>query len=683
MKVKLIFTLCFSVICSFFVQSQDNSTNLYDLSLEDLLNMEVVTVSKKAEQLMETPSVINVLTETEINNLNFNTLEEIIGYVAGVSSVTAEGNVFTTSTIRGNTLTNYNTNTLLLFNGTPIYNAYHGSFNLSAIPLSSVERIEVVKGSNSVLYGTNAINAVINIIPKQHKKGKAKSGAIDLRYGSFNTGRVSASHLLSKDDFSISLFGDGYYTSGQELDYYNESDGTTSEVQKKFSSVNMAAIARYKNWSYQFLFYNSTQNNIDENSLLPVLFADTPDTFALYWPQRTGEYQLVNSLSYNKELNDKFSLSINSTYQNWEMNKDEWSGKKDYSSWGLFNDAELNFTLAYNWNNKLGMSYNRYTGTRDRERIKNGIYQQYTDVEPDKEATNDFALYLNGNYRFSKKLNLHYGGRYYASNYNGITNDNFSPRLSLVYSLQHNLYIKAIYGNSFRVPTYFEKGSKISSIYGNDRLKPETSTSYDLVVIKAAKRFNWDLNLFYTEIDNKIARVIPNQADETYLGLKPKQLFKNTGSYTFYGLETNVKFNVNDKFNGFLNYSFVNADNNHDDPKLIGDDAWHYRHMIASGVHYRPVYTFAFTGSCKYLSEWGFGELNGQPYSAADPSFVANLGLNIYPLKEENLFFNIKADNLFGVKVYVPEIAGRNLDTAPVIPYNIGTKIYVSCSYRF
>ena len=76
--------------------------------------------------------------------LNFNTLEEVLEYSVGLASVNSEASVYTTTTIRGNTLINYNTNTLLLVDGIPVFNAYHGSFDFYTVPLSSIKKIEIV-----------------------------------------------------------------------------------------------------------------------------------------------------------------------------------------------------------------------------------------------------------------------------------------------------------------------------------------------------------------------------------------------------------------------------------------------------------------------------------------------------------------------------------------------------------
>jgi outer membrane cobalamin receptor len=187
------------------------------LSIEELLNVEIVTSNKKVEKIVETPAFVNVISEEEIEMLDFTNLQDVLEYVTGISSVNGEGNIFNTTTIRGNTLVNYNTNTLLLVDGIPIYSPYGGSFELSAIPLSAIKRIEIVKGSNSVLYGTNAVNATINIVTKvtsNSNNGKYKSKFL---YGSNNSIYGNGSLVDKYDDFEYAGFADYYSTEGELL----------------------------------------------------------------------------------------------------------------------------------------------------------------------------------------------------------------------------------------------------------------------------------------------------------------------------------------------------------------------------------------------------------------------------------------------------------------------------------
>ena len=191
------------------------------MSLEDLLNVEVVAASKKPELESEAPAIVQVITAREISWLGFNTLQEVLEYAVGLSSINGEGNTFTTTTIRGNTLVNYQTNTLLLLDGVPIYRPYDGSFDFLSIPLSAIKQIEIVKGSNSVLYGTNAISAVIDIRTKDKD-----TASVMLRLGRFNTMHAETAFYKKVDGVTASVFVDSTDTTGEPLDYIDEKNNT-------------------------------------------------------------------------------------------------------------------------------------------------------------------------------------------------------------------------------------------------------------------------------------------------------------------------------------------------------------------------------------------------------------------------------------------------------------------------
>jgi outer membrane receptor for ferrienterochelin and colicin len=146
-------SLALIFLLSSFVYADLSTEELLNMSLDELLNVKVTSASKKSQSLLESPSAIEIITKEELEILKCNRLSECLEFATGMSSVNGEGNIFSTTTIRGNTLVNYNTNTLLLVDGIPILNTYHGSFNLDMMPLSSIQRIEIVKGANSVLYG--------------------------------------------------------------------------------------------------------------------------------------------------------------------------------------------------------------------------------------------------------------------------------------------------------------------------------------------------------------------------------------------------------------------------------------------------------------------------------------------------------------------------------------------------
>lgn len=228
----------------------------FDLPIDELLKIKVITTNKSDEYLTETPATINILTEKEIELLNFNSLKEILEY-AGLSSINGEGNFFTTTTIRGNTLVNYNTNTLLLIDGVPLTNPYHGSFDLQAIPVSSIKRLEIVKGSNSVLYGSNAINGVINVITKSSADEKLKASG-KVNYGSFNTIYLGTAISKTTNDFQFNIFTDILSSSGEELSY-NDELGNTLSFNKKYKGLSLVSNLKYKDLKLHIQYYNRAE----------------------------------------------------------------------------------------------------------------------------------------------------------------------------------------------------------------------------------------------------------------------------------------------------------------------------------------------------------------------------------------------------------------------------------------
>jgi len=395
----------FSVLITFKGYSQD-SVFIFNMDFEQILNIEVFSSNKKVENLVETPAVVNVITSEDIKMLGFSTLEQVIEYSVGLSSINGEGNIFTTTTIRGNTQVNYNTNTLLLFDGIPLYNAYHGSFDFQIIPLSSIDRIEIVKGSNSVLYGSNAVNGVINIISKSAGVNDDFVASGLVRYGSFGSQNIRGSLMKKKGDLNFSLFAD-MNTSRGEILPFNDEHGKSLELQKSYKGISTVAKLSYRNLSLNVIYYNRNLPGVRTRNFHYV-YTSMTDPDSLLQP----------------ELSDEYAYVVN-------------NGFWDYSSLGFYND--LYFTIKTNekFSNKIGVNYNHYLGRRFKSQHDD------FDIGKNKIWTNDYACYLNGEYKPAKSLKLYYGGRFYYAKYDKTDFSNFSPRLALTYTPLKNMYLKA------------------------------------------------------------------------------------------------------------------------------------------------------------------------------------------------------------------------------------------------
>jgi len=147
MKIKKISGLILLFIFSFFLYAQEKEEEKIDtseISLEELLNTEVTVAGRRAQKISEAPAIISVLTSEDLKLMGATNLYEALSYIPGVN-LTETSYGFTSVSFRGNLQTHYNNKSLLLINNHPMYDTAVGSFYLEAIPINSIERIEIIR----------------------------------------------------------------------------------------------------------------------------------------------------------------------------------------------------------------------------------------------------------------------------------------------------------------------------------------------------------------------------------------------------------------------------------------------------------------------------------------------------------------------------------------------------------
>ncbi len=140
--------------------------DLTQATLEQLMNIQVTSVSKKGEQLSRTAAAVFVITAEDIRRSGFNSLPEVLRLAPGVQVARAESGTWAIS-IRGFN-DDFANKILVLIDGRSVYNAVFGGilWQFEQVPLESIERIEVIRGPGAAMWGSNAINGVINVITK-------------------------------------------------------------------------------------------------------------------------------------------------------------------------------------------------------------------------------------------------------------------------------------------------------------------------------------------------------------------------------------------------------------------------------------------------------------------------------------------------------------------------------------
>src|SRR6266436_9206469 len=174
-------------------QGEVKGESLKQLSLADLANVEVTSASKEPEQIWKTPAAIYVLTQEDIRRSGATSIPEVLRLVPGVEVARVNSNVWSVG-IRGFG-SGFSKSVLVLIDGRSVYTPLFAGveWNVQNVLLEDVERIEVIRGPGGTIWGSNAVNGVINIITKSAKDTQGglattSSGSIDpgaggIRYG--------------------------------------------------------------------------------------------------------------------------------------------------------------------------------------------------------------------------------------------------------------------------------------------------------------------------------------------------------------------------------------------------------------------------------------------------------------------------------------------------------------------
>jgi iron complex outermembrane recepter protein len=147
-----------------------NSSNLGDLSIEELMNESITSVSKKETKLNQSAAAISVITQEDIRRLGITSLPEALRQVPGLDVARIDANQWAISSRGFNS--QYASKVLVLMDGRSVYTPAFGGVYWDAqdLVLEDVDRIEVIRGPGATLWGANAVNGVINIISKNSKE---------------------------------------------------------------------------------------------------------------------------------------------------------------------------------------------------------------------------------------------------------------------------------------------------------------------------------------------------------------------------------------------------------------------------------------------------------------------------------------------------------------------------------
>lgn len=532
---------------------------LKSLSLEDLSLLKVDTVfgaSKHEQKVTEAPSSVTIITRDEIQKSGYRTLAEVLNSVPGMY-VRNDRN-FALLGIRGfGRPGNCNRNFLVLLDGHRLNDAVTDRVlidNGFAVDVDLIERVEVIRGPGSSLYGDNAFFGVINVITRRgHEmagaEASASGGSLGSYQGHFNFGKQFSNGV------EVAVSGTYQHSDGNPQLYYKEFDTPQNnhgiaDHRDNEESWSLFTSAAWKEFTLEASFVERTKQL--PTASYGTVFNDprnqSKDNLATvdlkFEHQFENQLELLARIGYDRGTTIGTYIYDNGV-PNLVQNIDNFLSQRV--------TGELQLRRTFFGNNTVTAGA-QLVGNVDQNQKNYDLNPPATYLD-DRRQGMDFALHIQDEYQIFQNLIFNGGFRYDHFYSFGATGN---PRLALIYRPVEMTTVKLLYGTAFRAPSpielYYSDGG-LSQV-PSPGLKPETITTYELVLEqRIGKHMAASASGFYYEIKDLIEEVTLPAGDPHAGAIK----LENLGRANATGLELALKGTWGKGFEGRASYSLTDA----------------------------------------------------------------------------------------------------------------------------
>ena len=429
----------------------------------------VVTASKREQSLEEVPVSISVMDATQIQQRNNLTIEDALRYVPGVNITGGQVNIRGSSGYsRG-----AGSRVLMLLDGVPFITGDTGELNFESIPVGQIERIEIVKGATSALYGSNALGGVVNVITKPIPEGaetylRAYGGLYNkpsypewkwsTKERWYNGQAVSHSAKAGNLGVAVSvsrLLDDAYRQNDYKRRYNFYLKMREDYANAGSLTLNFGLLYQYGG---QFVYWR----NLD-SALIPPTLQQTDNVKSIRY---------YASGQHNGVISQNFLISTRGIWyhNDWGYETIRAVGRTESVSDEF--DVESTGTLLFD----------------DQHTMTFGFQARYDIVQADLfglRRGGGLALYAQDEFRWTRHLTLTVGARFDFQSI-GLTTPKgqLNPKVAVLYTPIEGTAIRASFGRGFRIPSVAEAFTTASvsnlAAVPNKNLKPEHSYSYEV-----------------------------------------------------------------------------------------------------------------------------------------------------------------------------------------------------------
>lgn len=651
---NILFLLIFFISSSLSAKEEDNINKLINLSLEDLSEIKVITASKNEETVENAPGIISVVTAKEIDDFGANSLFEVLERVTSIYMTGSHTYPQNVTSMRGDLSTHIDNHVLLLLNGRPVREGFAGGYNFvfyNAFPLNIIDKIEIIRGPGSVLYGTNAYMGVINILTKQEA---IPTLTTKIMGGSFGAKGVEASTFYKDNELKILSGLKTFKEDGWNFSGIGEDNKLGSKPYFE-DNIGIFALGEYKDITLNALFVKSEENRWGAS------------------PTWTKDQNVVQDARIFLDLGYKYQVSpIWKSQYNLTFNRDliRFESPPNVTSVPTKDLIfETTHFLEYNrWQGVFGATAQTMSG----EAMIYDQNGQLVGVNTSAYYEKWFSFYAQGGYHWNDDFNIFFGGQVIKPT--GI-DWNFVPRIGMVYQINKEIGTKLLYSKAFRAAFQIEKRvNNVGVIVGDPNLTPEIVGTLDFQLFYHKNPYQLSMTYFNSRQQDLITR-IPNPN----VGAKGN-IYANGGEIHSTGIEFEGKYNFSPKLYllGSLTYQTNKFNDDKTDYTMIPN--W----MAKLGISYEftkgsSIGIFDnFIGKAQDVTVKFPNAKMVNPPADAYHLLTANLKLNLHKYLGEPVTLNAYVYNALNQKIYTPEFNRGNINT---IPFRQERGIYLGLQY--
>jgi len=632
--------------CVAAADSRMDVDDYFELSLEDLANITVTTASLRDEDPLKAPGVVTVITSGEIKQYGARTLRDVLDRVVNAQVVGSHFAPHGKFSLRGVNQAHVDSNTLFLLNGRPMRDGITGGYNADlyhGFPTNIIERIEIVRGPGSVLYGTNAVAGVLNIITKKADK-ESYSSEMNVSAGSHGYRQSQVGGFLNEDGYQATFGLSLNDAEGDDFDNYTDERGN---------------IDTYKTGaeSYQF-FAQADVGNFHVNTLVTRSYIDSGRSIFILPSKDLSIEREFLDLEYENEISDSWHISMHYTRTEhdigWSINE---TRNNRFDSSEELAEVIFNGSFSDDWNAVVGWTESKglavgRVGITHSEVRRTGLYAQTDYTLGDSKFIAGFQW--NDQKGSEKKI---------------------SPRVGFIHEFSKQWHLKLLYGEAFRAPYNIELFFDGPALVGDPNLKPETMKTYDAQLIYKTSEMYHALTLFHSKQEEIITRD----------GSFSPPIQANIGEIIYKGIELESKVELVGNIHAVANLSHQSSE----DETGADDNTYAPFTMFKLGFNYNAPEGYSVGVYNSFFDDVpSLDETFGNPAINPDETSYSLLSVNaqfdtgkLWGIGEKGKsVVSVYLDNLFDEAVYTPDLNHRGRNNT--IPQHWGRGAYVTYSLR-